>query len=42
MAALPHPGEVEPKRRVIPFKFAIKTTPPRLLFPFNSFETDGD
>jgi hypothetical protein len=39
---LPHPGEVKPKRRVIPFKFAIKTPPPRLLFPLNSFETDGD
>jgi hypothetical protein len=41
-AALPHPGEVEPKCRVIPFKFAIKTMSPRLLSLLNSFETDGD
>jgi hypothetical protein len=39
MAAVLHLSEVEPKRRVVPFKFAIKTPPPYLLFPLNSFET---
>jgi hypothetical protein len=42
MITVPHPDEVEPKRQVIPVKFAIKTTSPRLLFPLYSFETDGD
>jgi hypothetical protein len=41
-AALLHLGEVEPKRWVIPFKFTIKTMPPRLLFPLNSFKINGD
>jgi hypothetical protein len=38
-AALPHLGEVEPKRQVVPFKFTIKTTSPHLLFPRFIFET---
>jgi hypothetical protein len=42
MAAVLHPSEVELKRRVIPFKFTIKTPPPCLLFPLNSFETYGN
>jgi hypothetical protein len=40
-AALPHLGEVKPKCRVIPFKFAIKMPSPRLLFPLTPLKPTG-